>query len=129
MPPKAETTPLPETKPSKKRVGRESPLTDEQQAVVESFFPAWEQLLRQHKLHLGKPKDSKGRDPEPVTSWVNETVKKIRKTEGFLTDDDLKTNDEWAKVCRLVRLYFSGIECYMVDSEGRIQESPPQCFY
>lgn len=66
--------------------------------MVETFFPAWEQLLRHHKLHLGKGKDSKARDPEPVTSWINGTVKKLQKTNGFLPKDNLRTNDEWAKV-------------------------------
>lgn len=96
---KGETTPPPDTKPSRKRAGRESSLTDEQQAIVESFFPAWEQLLRQHKLHLGKGNNSKTRDPEAVTTWINKTLKEIRGTKGFLTGDDVRTNDEWAKVC------------------------------
>ncbi|KAE9386213.1 hypothetical protein BT96DRAFT_949280 [Gymnopus androsaceus JB14] len=107
------TTPPPDTKPSRKRAGRESSLTDEQQAIVESFFPAWEQLLRQHKLHLGKGNNSKTRDPEAVTTWINKTLKEIRGTKGFLTGDDVRTNDEWAKI----------------DSEGCIQKSPPQRLY
>ncbi|KAE9385407.1 hypothetical protein BT96DRAFT_949866 [Gymnopus androsaceus JB14] len=88
---KGETTPPPDTKPSRKRAGRESSLTDEQQAIVESFFPAWEQLLRQHKLHLGKGNNSKTRDPEAVTTWINKTLKEIRGTKetriiGFILE-------------------------------------------
>ncbi|KAE9383145.1 hypothetical protein BT96DRAFT_951598 [Gymnopus androsaceus JB14] len=90
------TTPPPDTKPSRKRAGRESSLTDEQQAIVESFFPAWEQLLRQHKLHLGKGNNSKTRDPEAVTTWINKTLKEIRGTKGFLTGmtSELTTNGQ-----------------------------------
>ncbi|KAE9386300.1 hypothetical protein BT96DRAFT_949212 [Gymnopus androsaceus JB14] len=89
----SETTPPPDTKPSRKRAGRESSLTDEQQAIVESFFPAWEQLLRQHTAAFRE-----GRYEEPKV---------------FLTGDDVRTNDEWAKI----------------DSEGCVQKSPPQCLY
>lgn len=96
--PKAETTPSPETKPSKKRAGRDSSLTTEQQNVVESFFPAWEQLLQQQKLHLGKGNNLKARDPDAVTTWINDPIIKIRKGKGFATDDDLRTKDEWSKV-------------------------------
>lgn len=127
---KHETSPAPELKSSKKRVGRESSLTDDQQTVVASFFPAWEQLLRQHKLHLGKGKDSKARDPEAVTSWINQTIKKIQNTKGFVSEDNLKTNDEWAKVfwCP-IGAYLFIVDCCVVDSEGRIQESPSQRFH
>ncbi|KAE9388147.1 hypothetical protein BT96DRAFT_1004471 [Gymnopus androsaceus JB14] len=97
---KGETTPPPDTKPSRKRAGCESSLTDEQQAIVESFFPAWEQLLRQHKLHLGKGNNSKTRDPEAVTTWINKTLKEIQGTKGFLTGDDIRINDEWAKILK-----------------------------
>ncbi|KAE9393538.1 hypothetical protein BT96DRAFT_943869 [Gymnopus androsaceus JB14] len=62
-----------------------------------SFFPAWEQLLRQHKLHLGKGKNSKMRDPEAVTTWINKTLKEIQGTKGFLTGDDIRTNNEMGK--------------------------------
>lgn len=96
--PKVDTTPPPDAKPTRKRAGRDSALTTEQQQVVESFFPAWEQLLRQQKLHLGKGNNSKARDPDAVTSWINDTIKKIFKGKAFGTDDDLRTKDEWTKV-------------------------------
>lgn len=102
-------TPSPQSKPTKKKAGRESPLTDKQQQVVESYYPAWEQHLRMHKLHLGKGEGSKARDPQVLTSWVDEMVKKIRKTDGFLTDDNVKTKNEWEKVHSFK---FKWILCY-----------------
>lgn len=137
MPPKSssdsvrapEVTLSPHSKPTKKKAGRESPLTDKQQEVVESYFPAWEQLLRTHKLHFGKEKDSKARDPQALTSWVDETVKKIRKTNGFLTDDDVKTKNEWEKVLSFLFDRDSLTPVLHTDPEGHIQKLPAQCVY
>ncbi|KAE9398083.1 hypothetical protein BT96DRAFT_995265 [Gymnopus androsaceus JB14] len=78
---KGKTTPPPNTKPSRKRAGRESSLTDEQQAIGRVTIP-------------------KQRDPEAVTTWINKTLKEIRGTKGFLTGDNVRTNDEWAKILK-----------------------------
>lgn len=110
--PKAETTPSPDTKPSRKRAGRDSSLTTEQQKVVESFFPAWEQLLRKQKLHLGKGNNSKARDPDAVTTWINDTIIKIQKGKYFATDDDLRTKDEWAKVGNFLMIFLRKLMLY-----------------
>lgn len=85
-----------EVKNKKRKAGRESPLTDEQKAVVDGYIPAWETLLTKFKLHLRK--DGKGRDDEEVTGWISTTVKAIIKRPEFSSSAVARTSGDWNKV-------------------------------
>ncbi|KAJ3717724.1 hypothetical protein C8R42DRAFT_741101 [Lentinula raphanica] len=73
------------TTAKKNKRGRESPLTEQQQAVVHSKYPGWEKILRKKKLHLGKlDKDgARGKDPSEITDWLNTAVKEIKASPVF----------------------------------------------
>ncbi|KAJ3772208.1 hypothetical protein FB446DRAFT_788935 [Lentinula raphanica] len=71
------------TTTTKKKRGRDSPLTLEQQQAVRARFRDWEKLLRKKKLHLGKLDSARGRDPESITTWLDDTVKEIRTSPIF----------------------------------------------
>lgn len=95
-----QTIDVEDTKPlTKKKTGRDSPFTDAQLAHIDSFFPAFEQLLRKHKLHLGKA--GKEHDPSEVSDWINKTVEQIQKSGEFKgkLDATLKTPKQWKTVC------------------------------
>ncbi|KAJ3752652.1 hypothetical protein EV360DRAFT_88539 [Lentinula raphanica] len=70
-----------------RKPGRQSSLTQQQQDLVRSKFPAWEHILRKHELHLGK-KDAHARDPDGVTAWIKETIADIKTSPAFETFND-----------------------------------------
>lgn len=84
---------------AKKKTGKISPFTPAQLAHINSFFPAFEQLLRKHKLHLGK--SGKGHDPSAVSEWIDNTVGQILKSTEFKGKLDIssKTPKQWKMVC------------------------------
>lgn len=89
-----------DTKPSTKRKnGKLSPFTPAQLGHINSFFPAFEMLLRKHKLHLGK--SGKEHDPSMVSDWISKTVDQILKSPEFKgkLDMALKTPKQWKTVC------------------------------
>ncbi|KAE9391633.1 hypothetical protein BT96DRAFT_1001106 [Gymnopus androsaceus JB14] len=84
------------TKPSTKKKNRKlSPFTTAQLAHIDSFFPAFEQLLHQHKLHLGK--SGKEHDPSVVSDWINKTVDQILRSPKFKgkLNATLKMSKQW----------------------------------
>lgn len=88
-----------DTKPSTKKKGKPSPFTPAQSAHIDSFIPAFEMLLCQHKLHLGK--SGKEHDPSMVSNWIDKTVDQIFKSPEFegKLDMALKTPKAWKTVC------------------------------
>lgn len=94
--------------PTKKKTGHDSPFSDAQLLYIDSFFPAFEQLLRKHKLHLGKA--GKEHDPAEVSDWINKIVDKILKSGEFKgkLDETLKTPKQW-KVCYTI--FDNGLYC------------------
>ncbi|KAJ3765740.1 hypothetical protein FB446DRAFT_709215 [Lentinula raphanica] len=92
-----------EAQPGKKKRGRESPLTAQQQKVVRRKFPEWEKLLFDLKLHLGKyDKDGpRARDPDEITEWVDRAVEEIKTSPLFGT-----VNDTSSKTDRIIKDMF-----------------------
>lgn len=81
-----------------KKNGKVSPFTSEQLAYIDSYFAAFELLLRKHKLHLGK--SGKEHDPLEVSDWINKTVDHIINSEKFKgkLDERVKTPKQWKTV-------------------------------
>ncbi|KAJ3831930.1 hypothetical protein F5878DRAFT_647207 [Lentinula raphanica] len=89
----------PDLEPPKKKRGPKSPLTDDQIDIIQSYFPAMEKLLVQHKLHAGK--EDKVPNPDAVVTWFDNTITKILKTKAFETlDKTKKTPAQWRVVIR-----------------------------
>lgn len=89
-----------DTKPLTKKKNRKlSPFTTAQLAHIDSFFPAFEQLLCQHKLHLRK--SGKEHDPSVVSDWINKTVDQILRSPKFKgkLNATLKMSKQWKMVC------------------------------
>jgi hypothetical protein len=85
-------------KKHRKKAGRDSPFTEGQLARIDSLFPDFEKLLRQHKLHLGK--EGKQHDPADVTDWIKKQVRKVMASADFKGKLDLseKTTKDWETV-------------------------------
>ncbi|KAJ3817830.1 hypothetical protein F5880DRAFT_1511457 [Lentinula raphanica] len=68
-----------------RKPGRISSFSQAQQNEIRARFPQLEEQLLKHKLHLGKPAahGSRARDPEPLATWINDTVKEIKALPAF----------------------------------------------
>lgn len=109
---------------TKKRAGRESPLTDGQKEVVDSFIPAWEALLTRLKLHLGK--EGKSRDEAEVTDWTSKSLKAILKTPEFSSSAVSRTPSDWQKVSGQYFMPPKTLIEQRLDTQAIFQESSPQ---
>ncbi|KAJ3972082.1 hypothetical protein EV361DRAFT_962087 [Lentinula raphanica] len=74
----------------RKRGCESSSLSPIQQQLVRDKFPAWELLLEEHQLQLGKfeSNGSRARDPEDISTWIDSTVERIRTSPAFGTVND-----------------------------------------
>ncbi|KAJ3990919.1 hypothetical protein F5050DRAFT_1813246, partial [Lentinula boryana] len=79
--------------------GRPSPMTAEQQTLLQAHFPEYERLLKKNNLHLGK--EGKARDPQEVRDWLKAAAKALANSTEFQASaapNQVRTPAEWETI-------------------------------